>query len=102
MNNPEIQAENIINVYKSFSKVSGLSNNTAKTVYGLTRNKEDVKSKKVMEVLIDNLDAEKENFRFNGQEIKLLGDTIMIGKDETELVMNGNKWVCQPSSKMKA
>ena len=33
--------------------------------------------------------------------MKLLGDTIGIGKDETELVMKGGKWICEPNSNMK-
>ena len=99
---PVKQVENIINVYKRFSKVSGLSNNDAKTVYGLTINEDDVRGKRIMELLIDKFDAGRENFRFNGQEIKLLGDIIVIGRDETELVISEGKWVCVPSSNMKA
>ena len=57
MNNPAIQVEKYY--YKSFSTVSGFSNSAAKTVDGLTGDKENVKSKKVMEVLIDIPDSEK-------------------------------------------
>ena len=72
---------NIIKVYEKFSKVSGLLNNAAKTVYGLTREKEDKRAKKIMDSLVENFGAEVDNFRFNGQGMKLLGDTIGIGKD---------------------
>ena len=54
-----------------------------------------------MDSLVENFGAEVDNFRFNGQEMKLLGDTIRIGKDETELVMNRGKWICEPNSNMK-
>ena len=54
-----------------------------------------------MELLIDKCEAGRENFRFNGHEIKLLGDIIAIGRDETELAISEEKWICIPTSNMK-
>ena len=59
---PEKQVINIIKVYEKFSEVSGLSNNASKRVYGLTREKEDNKAKKIMESLVKNFGAEVDNF----------------------------------------
>ena len=52
MRAPEKQVINIIRVYERFSKVSGLANNASKTVYRITRDKEDYKAKKIMEILV--------------------------------------------------
>ena len=74
---------NIFEIYGKFSKVSGLANNAANKIFGITRNKGEPKVKQQMDKSINDCGADENNFSFNRQEMKLLGDTISIGKDET-------------------
>ena len=63
---PIEQISNILNIYDNFSKISGLSNNSSKTVYGFITEKNNKEIRKITDLLSEKWGADKENFKFNG------------------------------------
>ena len=80
--NPITQISNILKVYEDFSKISGLKNNSSKTVYGFIADRNRLDIKNITSQLTMNWGAKDENFKFKGDSLSFLGDTLMLGVDE--------------------
>ena len=80
--NPMNQISNILNVYEDFSKISGLKNNASKTVYGFIADMNNYDIKDITAQLSEDWGANSENFKFKGDVLPFLGDTLVLGRDE--------------------
>ena len=87
---PINQISNILNVYEDFSKISELKNNASKTVYGFIADQNDPHIKNIVNYLSQECGADSKNFKFNGDVIPLLWDTLILGKDENRPDLDSN------------
>ena len=79
---PINQISNILNVYEDFSKISGLKNNASKTIYDFIADHNNPHVKNIVNYLSKEYGADRQNFKFNGDDIPFLGDILTLGKDE--------------------
>ena len=81
-NNNQSAIESILNTYSEFNKVSALVNNDTKTIFATKFHKDDPRFLVIRDFLIENHNADINNFKYAGDEIKLLGDNIPLSINE--------------------
>ena len=73
----------ILNTYAEFSKVSALVNNDTKTIFASSFNRNEPRFLAIRDFLIPNYKSDINNFKYAGDEIKLLGNNIALKIDES-------------------
>ena len=84
MDNPKLIIDKILEIYRRFSLVSRLKNNDTKIVYGTRFDKNDIRIVALTNYLTKRHGAHASNVRIKGDEIILLGDTLLLSIDEAE------------------
>ena len=83
----------ILHTYEEFSKVSALVNNDTKTVFATCFKKDEPRFMAIRDFLINNYNSVISNFKYSGEEIKLLGHNFALSIDEAGN-NNGEGYLC--------
>ena len=93
LNNSHLVIGAILNTYDEFSKVSALVNNDTKTVFATKFNRDDPRFLVIRSFLVDTYNSDVNNFKYAGDEIKLLGHNIPLSIKEAGH-NNGEGYLC--------
>ena len=72
----------ILKTYENFSKVSALVNNDTKTVFAKCFKQDEPRFRLIRDYLVGNHNSVVSNFRYSGDEIKVLGHLISLDVNE--------------------
>ena len=81
----------ILHTYENFSKVSALVNNDTKTVFATCFREDEPRFGVIRNYLVNNHNSVVSNFKYSGDEIKLLGHSIALNVDENN---HGEGFLC--------